>query len=83
MVNKPGKWYPYSSRIQINPLKEIMINALLRFKYKQDSLDIFTDVDHAQLFIVSCLLTKLSTAGNDTVDTEGFSTTSILLSCDI
>jgi hypothetical protein len=79
----PVNWRFAESIAALKGLEGIMINALLRAKYNLDAQDIVINTDHAQLFIISSLLTSVITEGQQAVDTKGFDTTSIFSNCDI
>ena len=79
----PVNWRFAESIAVLKAVEGLMIDALLESKYGIEAQDIVINIDHAQLFIVSCLLTQIQTEGQDNVKTEGFSTTSIFPSCDI
>lgn len=80
----PVNWRFAESIAVLKATEGIMINALLMAKYGLEAQEIVIDTDHAQLFILSCLLTSISAEdGVASVRTEGFSTTSIFPSCDI
>ena len=78
----PVNWRFAESVAAVKGLEAIMINALLKSKYDLDAQEIIINTDHAQLFIVSCLLTSINGAEKSTV-TKGFDTTSIFPSYDI
>jgi crotonobetainyl-CoA:carnitine CoA-transferase CaiB-like acyl-CoA transferase len=79
----PVNWRFAESIAVLKGLEGIMINALLRAKYDLEAQDIVINTDHAQLFIMSSLLTSVITEGQQAVDTKGFDTTSIFSNYDI
>ena len=79
----PVNWRFAESASALKGLESIMINALLRTKYNLGGQDVVINTDHAQLFIVSCLLTSINADGQDAVETKDFSTKSLFPSCDI
>ena len=81
----PVNWRFAESVAVLKALEGIMINALLEKKYSVEAQDVVVNIDHAQLFIVSCLLTQIQAKGVEggMVETQGFSTTSLFPSCDL
>jgi hypothetical protein len=79
----PVNWRFAESIAVLKALEGIMMNALLCSKYGIEPQNIIIDTDHAQLFIISCLLTSVSAEGQQSVETKGFATTSIFPSCDV
>lgn len=79
----PVNWRFAESIAVLKALEGIMINALLQRKYDIEPQEVVINIDHAQLFIVSCLLTQIHTPGGDDTKTDGFNTTGLFPSCDI
>ena len=81
----PVNWRFAESIAVLKALEGIMINALLEKKYGIGAEEVVINIDHAQLFIVSCLLTQIQGKGGESgkVETQGFSTPSLFPSCDI
>ncbi|KAH8804485.1 CoA-transferase family III domain-containing protein [Xylogone sp. PMI_703] len=78
----PVNWRLAESIGVLKATEAIMMNALLEQKYGEPQ-DIMVNIDHAQLFMISCLLTTIKTDDQASIQTEGFATTSIFPSCDI
>lgn len=79
----PVNWRFQESVSVLKALEGAMINALLHKKYGVEAEEIEINADHAQLFVISCLLTEIHAADGANVETEGFATTSVFPSCDI
>ena len=79
----PVNWRFAESVSALKALEGIMVNALLVSKYGIEPQDIEVNVDHAQLFIVSCLLTSVSAKGQEAVATKGFDAEGIFPNCDL
>ena len=79
----PVNWRFAESAAALKALEGIMMNALLQAKYGLEPQEVVIDTDHAQLFIVSCLLTSIVTDDQEAVQTKGFTTTSMFPGCDI
>ncbi|KIW13305.1 hypothetical protein PV08_08493 [Exophiala spinifera] len=79
----PINWRFAESIAVLKATEGIMMNALLEQKYGVEPEDVVVNIDHAQLFLISCLLTTIKTIDHVSVSTEGFATTSIFPSCDI
>lgn len=79
----PVNWRFAESIAVLKALESVMLNALLRVKYDIPPQEVVVNVDHAQLFVISCLLTEIYVDGQQNVRTEGFSTTSTFPSCDL
>jgi hypothetical protein len=80
----PVNWRFAESISVLKAVEGIMINALLSSKYSLPPQEIIINTDHAQLFIISCLLTSITVDGDkDAVETDGFATKSVFPSCDV
>ncbi len=79
----PVNWRFAESIAVLKATEGIMMNALLEQKYGIEPQDVVVNIDHAQLFMISCLLTTIKTVDQASVQTDGFATTSIFPSCDI
>ena len=79
----PVNWRFAESIAALKATEGIMMNALLEQKYGVEPQEVVINIDHAQLFMISCLLTTIKTEDERAVRTEGFATTSLFPSCDI